>query len=127
MQEVKPVYDQFSPKMKKHLLQVRTWIFEIAQTNDDIGHVQECLKWQEPSYVTSGPKSGTTLRLSQVDTEHYGLFVHCQTSLIEEFKLVYPDLTYNKTRGVVFAANLPIKGNIIKQFIFMALTYHQRK
>jgi hypothetical protein len=125
--EVQQVFDGFSPSVKESLSVIRDWIFEIADANDEIGKVQECLKWNEPSYLTHSPKSGTTLRLSQVDENHYGLFVHCQTSLIEEFRLAYPDLNYDKNRGVIFDAGNPIQENTIKQFIFMALTYHVRK
>ncbi|MCF2948564.1 hypothetical protein L0668_10635 [Paraglaciecola aquimarina] len=125
--DIRAAFANFSTEVTKQLVMIRTWIFEIAHANDDIGKVQECLKWNEPSYLTSSPKSGTTLRISQVDEHHYGLFVHCQTSLIEEFKLAYPDLTYDKNRGVIFDARNSKQENAIKQFIYMALTYHVRK
>jgi uncharacterized protein YdhG (YjbR/CyaY superfamily) len=125
--EVQQVFDGFSPPVKESLSVIRGWIFDLAQTSEEIGKVEECLKWNEPSYLTYAPKSGTTLRLSQVLDNHYGLFVHCQTNLIEEFRLAYPDLNYDKNRGVIFDARNPMQDNTIKQFIFMALTYHVRK
>lgn len=125
--DVQQVFDGFSPPVKDQLSVIRGWIIEIANASSDIGKVEECLKWNEPSYLTHSPKSGTTLRLSQVDDNHYGLFVHCQTSLIEEFRLVYPNLNYDKNRGVIFDSDVSIQEDVIKQFIFMALTYHDRK
>jgi hypothetical protein len=117
------------PHTKQALLTIREWIFEIAKSSDEIGQIEECLKWGEPSYVTHSPKSGTTLRLSQSKTNpsEYGLFVHCQTTLIEEFRVVYPDLNYHKNRGVLFDNHKPIQTGVIKQFIYLALSYHSRK
>jgi hypothetical protein len=75
------------------------------------------------------PKSGTTLRLSKLKSSEseYGLFVHCQTSLIEDFRVAYPDLNYDKNRGVLFDSYESIQTDVIKQFIFLVLSYHSRK
>jgi hypothetical protein len=54
------------------------------------------------------------------------LFVHCQTTLIEEFRVVYPDLNYDKNRGMLFDSREPIQTDTIKQFE-LALTYLCRK
>jgi hypothetical protein len=127
--EIRPVFDKCSPHTKQALLTIREWIFEIAESSNEIGQIEECLKWCEPSYLTQSPKSGTTLRLSQRQSNpsEYGLFVHCQTTLIEEFRVVYPDLNYDKNRGVLFDSRKPIQTDTIKQFIYLALTYHSRK
>jgi hypothetical protein len=127
--EIRPVFDKCSPHTKQTLLTIREWIFETAESSNEIGQIEECLKWGEPSYLTQSPKSGTTLRLSQRQSNpsEYGLFVHCQTTLIEEFRVVYPDLNYDKNRGVLFDSRKPIQTDTIKQFIYLALTYHSRK
>ncbi|GAC21340.1 DUF1801 domain-containing protein [Paraglaciecola arctica] len=127
--EIRQVFDNCQPKTKQALLTIRQWIFEIAKSTEQIGQIAECLKWGEPSYVTASPKSGTTLRLSQLKSnpEEFGLFVHCQTSLIEEFRQVYADFQYDKNRGVIFDSSKPLQTDAIKQFIFLALTYHCRK
>lgn len=127
--EISQVFEQYPAQIKQALLTIRLWIFEIAGSSDEIGQIEECLKWGEPSYVTHAPKSGTTLRLSKLKSSEseYGLFVHCQTTLIEEFRVVYPDLKYDKNRGVIFDSSKPIQTDAVKQFIFLALTYHYRK
>ena len=127
--EVAQVFAQYPPQIKQVLLTIRQWIFEVAGESEQIGQVTECLKWDSPSYVTSAPKSGTTLRLSRPkgNASEYGLFVHCQTSLVEEFKVAYPHLKYDKNRGVLFDSDQPIAIDIVKQFIYLALTYHCRK
>jgi hypothetical protein len=127
--EIRQVFDNCQLKTKQALLTIRQWIFEIATSSDEIGQIEECLKWGEPSYVTCSPKSGTTLRLSQLKSnpDEYALFVHCQTTLIEEFRVVYPDFQYDKNRGVIFDSSKPLQTDAIKQFVFLALTYHCRK
>lgn len=120
-------FDHFAPLTKKVLLEVREWIFETAENSEKIGQIQECLKWGEPSYLTHSPQSGTTLRLSELNPAKYGLFVHCQTSLIEDFRVAYPELEYDKNRGILFDSRAPLQADVIKQFIYLALTYHLRK
>ena len=83
----------------------------------------------KPSYVSHTPKSGTTLRLSKlkISESEYGLFVHCQTSLIEDFRVAYPDLNYDKNRGILFDSHESIQTDVIKLFIFLVLSYQNRK
>ena len=127
--EIARVFSQYQTQTKQTLLIIRQWIFDIAQSSDEIGEIEECLKWGEPSYVTHSPKSGTTLRLSQLKSNptEYALCVHCQTTLIEEFRQVYPDFKYDKNRGVIFDSNKPVATDAVKQFIYLALSYHFRK
>lgn len=127
--EIRQVFDLYQPEAKQALLTIRQWIFEIAKSSDEIGQIEECLKWGEPSYVTYSPKTGTTLRLSQLKSSisEFGLFVHCQTTLVEEFRMVYPDFKYDKNRGVIFNSHDRIPTDAVKQFIYLALSYHSRK
>ncbi|WP_289031520.1 DUF1801 domain-containing protein [uncultured Paraglaciecola sp.] len=126
---IKVVFERCQPSVKDTLLTIRQWVFDIANTSENIGEINECLKWGEPSYLTHTPKSGTTVRLAplKANPQRYGLFVHCQTRLIEEFRLVYPDLDYDKNRGILFDSRDSIQEEPIKQFIFAALTYQLRK
>jgi hypothetical protein len=127
--EVGVVFSKYQAQTQQALLIIRQWIFEVAESSEKIGEIEECLKWGEPTYVSHSPKSGTSLRLSQVKSKpnEYGLFVHCQTTLIEEFRVAYPDFKYDKNRGVIFDSKHSIKTDAVKQFIFLALTYHHRK
>ena len=127
--EVHQVFDKCLPQTKQVLLTIRQWIFEIAENSGQVGEILECLKWGEASYVTHTPKSGTTLRLSELKSNpaEYGLFVHCQTTLIGEFRVAYPYFRYDKNRGVLFDSDEPIQTDAIKQFIYLALSYHSRQ
>ena len=127
--EVHQAFDKCLPQTKQVLLTIRQWIFEIAENSGQVGEILECLKRGEPSYVTHTPKSGTTLRLSELKSNpaEYGLFVHCQTTLIGEFRVAYPYFRYDKNRGVLFDSDEPIQTDAIKQFIYLALSYHSRQ
>jgi hypothetical protein len=124
--DVLEAFSRCSPSVRTALLQVRQWIFEVAATNSNVGQLHETLKWQVPSYLTINPQSGTTLRLDTVkgQADIFGLYVHCQTRVISEFKSLYSQLHYEKNRAVLFNANQPLPEQIIKHFIELALTYH---
>jgi len=122
--DVAQVFDSYSPKVKPALLQVRQWIVEHAQTNAQIGPLTECLKWNEPSYLTLATKSGTTLRLAQLSEDSFALLVHCQSRVISEFKILYPQLSYDKNRAIIFSTTDVLPATIIQHFIHLALTYH---
>ncbi|MBL4908382.1 MAG: DUF1801 domain-containing protein [Sneathiella sp.] len=124
--EVAAVYQSFPQPIRQKLLKLRQMIFEIADQTDTIGQISETLKWGVPSYLTSRPKSGTTVRLQWIPgAKRYGIFVHCQTSLIPDFKEKYPrDLKFEKSRGILFEEGDDFPPVIIKEFLTMALTYH---
>ncbi len=127
--EVESTFDSYPGKVREKLLYIRERIFQLAEESDEIGEIEETLKWENPSYLTYGPKSGTTIRLSELrsDGERYAVFVHCQTSLVSEFKEMYPKLTYDGNRSIIFDINHEMPLETIEHFIYLALTYHYRK
>ncbi len=126
---VKKAYDNYPGKVTDKLLVLRELIFRIAGESDEIGQIEETLKWDIPSYLTHAPKSGTTIRLSAVraDEEKYAMSVHCQTSLVSDFRQMYPEFDYDGNRSLVFDVNAKLPLALIEHFIFSALTYHHRK
>jgi len=127
--EVKKTFDAYPREIRNRLLFLREVIFQTAEENTEIGEIEEILKWQSPSYLSHNPKSGTTIRLSKFkgDEGKFAISVHCQTSLISEFREAYSDLDYQANRSIVFdiGSELPMK--TLEHFIFLALTYHHRK
>jgi hypothetical protein len=79
-----------------------------------------------PAYLTVEPKSGTTIRLhADVRANTCGLFVHCQTSLIETCRELYLDIfTFEKNRGLLLRSGDRVPTKELRHFIAMALTYH---
>ena len=124
--DVEACYNECPKALRTRLLHLRTMIFEIAEATDGIGEIEETLKWNVPSYLTVNPKSGTTIRLGAAKKQNeYGLYVHCQTTLIATFREVYPDnFSYEKNRAIIFSTEEPIAEEELRHCISMALTYH---
>jgi len=125
--EVKNTFNAFPKKIRDKLLVLRGLIFKIADESDEIGEIEETLKWGNPSYLTHAPKSGTTIRLSSVRDGKYAISVHCQTSLVAEFRDIYPELEFDGNRSIIFGATAKLPLEPAKHFISSALTYHHRK
>lgn len=125
---VEQVFSSYPDAIKTKLLFIRELIFQIAAETEAVGEIEETLKWDEPSYLTRKPKSGTTIRLSTVKNseQKYAICVHCQTSLISDFKAIYPKLNYAGTRSIVLDLDQEFPLETIKHFILMALSYHIR-
>jgi len=127
--DVAAVYQSYPEEVRKKLLLIRQIIFDLSTENQNIGTIEETLKWGVPSYLTKHPKSGTTIRLQWLPAPcQYGIFVHCQTSLIADFRERHQSqLKFDKNRGILFGIkeNVPIP--IVKEFVNKALTYHSTK
>lgn len=126
-EQINAAYDRFDDLVRKRLFEIRHLIFDIAGDHDEIGPVTETLKWGEPSYLTEKSKSGTTVRLSNVKDypDHCGIYVHCQTRLIGEFRDSFGDeLEFSGNRAVLIDVNKPLNETLIKMFLHKALTYH---
>jgi hypothetical protein len=124
---VAAAYKSYPAEQRNKLLELRQLIFETAQKIGDV-KLSETLKWGEPSYNASG-RIGTPIRLApSKDKSKCGLFVHCQTSLIDEFREKYPKaFEYSGTRALLFEIDKDVPRSELSEFITAALTYHQRK
>ena len=127
---VSDVFAAYPAPARKLLLTIRDMIYETAAALPEAGRITETLKWGEPAYLTSAPKSGTTIRLawSPKRPETAGIFVNCQTTLLDEWRELYGgtlDLVGN--REIRLPLGHPLPKDPIRHCIAMALTYHQRK
>jgi len=128
--EVEAVFAAYPEDVRRKLLALRQLIFDTAAGIKEAGLIEETLKWGQPSYLTSQSKSGTTLRIDQIKSApgYYGLFVHCQTSLLETFRALYPDaLAYDGKRCIRFAVDEEPPRKVLTDCIARALTYHLSK
>jgi hypothetical protein len=127
---VRAVFEAYPAPARTLLLALRDMIFDTAASLPEAGRISETLKWGEPAYLTSAPKSGTTIRLawSPKQPESAGLFVNCQTTLLDDWRSLYGgqlDLVGNREIRFRPGEKLPIAP--LRHCIAMALTYHQRK
>ena len=119
------VFATYPAPARKLLLAIREMIYETATALPEAGRITETLKWGEPAYLTSAPKSGTTIRLawSPKRPETAGIFVNCQTTLLDEWRSLYSgvlDLVGN--REIRLPLGQPLPKDPIRHCIAMALT-----
>ncbi len=125
--DVAQVFDQYPNHIRPQMLALRQSIIEAADESEEISKLEETLKWGEPSYLT---KIGSTLRIDwkAATPDHYQLYCHCKTLLIETFREIYPDtFCYDGNRAIVFTIDEPVPFRELKRCITLALTYHRCK
>lgn len=127
--EVTAVFERYPKPIREKLLELRQMVLETAAATPGVGEIVESLKWGQPSYLTVRPKSGTPIRLDAHDVAQgqIGLYVHCQTSLIDTFRQRYPNLTYEGNRAIILDAHSQFPNEALRDCIALALAYHQTK
>lgn len=120
-------FDTYSTDIKAKLIQLRTLIVDVAQQHPSIGVLEETVKWGQVSYLTTHSQSGTTVRIDQFSKNEVALFVHCQTTLIDECRGLFPMLKFSGNRGIIIPINEPTPENDLRICIELALTYKLRK
>ncbi|MGQ7845366.1 DUF1801 domain-containing protein [Granulosicoccus sp. 3-233] len=106
-------------------LALRELILLTARQLHATGGVGETLKWGQPSYLPLKAGVGTTVRVAVHDEQQLGLYVNCNTTLVETFRTVFADdLQYSKNRAVLFAIVRPLPTEAIAQCVRMTLYYH---
>lgn len=122
---VAAAFEKFSPDVRADLMASQALIFEVSAARPETGRLEETLKWGQPSYLIPETKSGSTLRLGQTKGGKPAIFAHCQTSIIGDFRALFPDdYVYDGNRGVeIYMAALDRKK--LHLLIASALTYHR--
>ena len=122
---VAAAYESFPASQREGLLKLRTLIFETAAETPGVGTLEETLKWGQPAYLTPKTRSGSTIRLGLPKQGGFALYAHCQTTLIPDFRNLFPDaFDYEGNRAVHFkeGATLPLES--LRLLVRSALTYH---
>ena len=123
---VKAKFASYRARVRQHLLAVRTLIYETAADTAGVGEIVETLKWNQPAYLTVNPKSGSTIRMDAT-ADGYALYFHCQTSLVQTFRRLYPDaFVFEGNRALRFREGEAIPPAPLRHCIALALTYHVR-
>ncbi len=130
LKEIEAVFERYPDPVKARLLALRSLVLDTAASTEGVGELEETLRWGQPTYLTTRSKSGTMIRIDRVKSapNRYGLFVHCQTSLVETFKDQYPgEFVYDGNRGLLFEADEKLPMAALRHCIRLALTYRLRK
>lgn len=128
--DVLAIIECYPRPARDKLLELRDLIFQTAEQTDGVGEIEECLKWGQPSYLTSKTKSGSTIRMDAVkkDEAKVALYFHCQTSLVPTFRELYSDdLAFEGNRAVILDAAEEVPTEVLAHCIGLALTYHKQK
>ena len=99
--EVDAVFAGYPDIVKDKMLELRKLVIETADEIEGLSHLEETLKWGEPSYLA---KNGSTLRMDwkAKNPNQYALYFNCNSSLVETFKMIYGDLFKYEKNSTTF-------------------------
>jgi hypothetical protein len=125
---VAQVFEAYPEALRLPLLKLRALIFEVGEKTPGVGEIEESLKWHQPTYTTSQTKSGTPIRMDRFGEGKIAIFFHCQTTLIEEFRALFPTVfEFSKNRAIVLRPDAELPLTELSFCIQRALTYHQKE
>jgi hypothetical protein len=126
--EVRAVFDALPHDQREALLLLRRLILQAA-AEADVGELLETLKWGDPAYLPKRPRVGTTVRINALkgSTDRYAMYVHCQTTLMDQYRLLYPEtFAFDGQRALLFSVSEPVPEAALRHCIALALTYHRK-
>jgi hypothetical protein len=133
--DVAAVLADYPVPIQQKLMQLRQMLLTKAAEVDEVGVVEETLKWGEPSYLT---KNGSTIRMAWKKSlpDHYAIYFNCKTKLVDTFKEIYRDqfqfegnraLVFHMNDDLNFPSHSPAHSLAIEHCMAMALNYHRIK
>jgi Domain of unknown function (DU1801) len=128
--EVAQVFEAYPRDVREKLLQIRELVFDVAAATRGVGDIEETLKWGQPSYSTTQTKSGSLIRIDQLKKRvgGYGVFFHCQTTLVDTFREMYGNVfAFDGNRCIVFSERDVVPIDALSDCIAIALTYRLKK
>ncbi len=127
--EVRRTFRSYPDGARRRLERVRALIFETAAALDGVGPITETLKWGEPAYLTEESRSGTTIRIGwkAARPDECALFVHCQTTLVDTCRTLFPELTFDGNRALRLPLDTALPEAALRTCIELALTYHRQR
>ena len=127
--KVAAVFSGYPQPLRAKLLALRQLILDTARATEGVGRLDETIKWGQVSYLTSETGSGSTVRIDRVksDGDQYAVYFHCQTSLVETFRELYPELTYGGNRSILLDTSKALPKQALRHCVALALTYHLNK
>ena len=125
-QNIADIFTNYEEPFKSSLLEIREVIFQVAKKLDGVGEITESLKWGQPTYSTLHTKSGTPIRIDKFDDKNIGIFFHCQTTLIEQFREIFAQkLKFSDNRAILLDPTKPLPLSELEFCISSALVYHK--
>jgi hypothetical protein len=127
---VATVFDAYPAEVRRKLMKLRELIFEVAASTDNVGSLEETLKWGEPAYLTSASRTGSTVRIAwkRSKPNQYAMYFICTTNLVDTFRSLFPeDFKYEGNRAIVFEVGDTVPQDTLRFCVAAALTYRKMK
>lgn len=125
---VKTCITQWSEHAQLAFHEVRQVVMTVA-ARTPIGDLTETLKWGHPAWLPRTPGIGSTLRCnwSAKTPDRLSLYVHCQTTLVDTLRELYPDtFTYEGNRALHMTLDAPLPYDAVDHCAVLTLTYHRK-
>lgn len=125
--DVDSIFNNYPDSVQDKLLNLRRLIVEAANEMEEVKHLEETLKWGEPSYLA---KNGSTIRIDwkKNKPEQYAMYFKCTSKLVSTFKLIYDDVfNFEGTRAIVFQMDDIVPEIELKSCVKAGLVYHKVK
>lgn len=122
-------FKSYAPEVQQRLLGLRRLIFDVAARTEGVGELEEALRWNQPSYLTSSTGSGSTVRIDAKGAAgDVAVFFICHTNLVDDFVALYPG-TFNaeRNRALIFRTGDTIPEDELAHCLALALTFHARR
>ncbi|WP_420547014.1 DUF1801 domain-containing protein [Curvivirga sp.] len=116
----------YSDEVREKLLGLRALVFEVAK-EEELGQVQESLKWGEASYTVEG---GSPFRFDwkEKTPDFVFMYVICNSRLAETYRELYGSkLNVDGKRAIALPMSDALPVRILKDCISMAMKYHKIK
>lgn len=122
---VAAAFRAFPPPVRATVMALRGQVFAVAAERPEVGPLLETLKWGQPAYLTPETKAGSTVRLGMAKDGRAAVFVHCQTTILSEFRAVFGDtFAYDGNRALLVEPEADLPEAPVRGLIARALTYH---
>ncbi|MEM7081081.1 MAG: DUF1801 domain-containing protein [Pseudomonadota bacterium] len=127
--DVAAILQTYPAPARKYLRTLRSMTLRLAAKDPAIGELTETLKWSEPAYLTTATGAGSTLRMAwkAKQPDQVALYFNCNTTLVDTFRSLFPELTYEGNRAIALPLDQPLPLDALERCIAMTLTYHLRK
>ncbi|MBT0957496.1 DUF1801 domain-containing protein [Alphaproteobacteria bacterium KMM 3653] len=103
---------------------LRALIAEVAAGLEDIGPLQEALRWGQPAYLTD---IGSTLRIGALQDGSLALFAHCQSDVIARHAPLFPEAGVIEGNRAIRVGDVAGMADRLRPVIAYALRYHRAK
>jgi len=102
-------------------------IKSVGNRLEPIEELVETRKWDQRAFLPNRPRIGTTIRIGHASETKIAMYVHCQTTLIDTYRSLFPHLTFQGSRAIVFDVHSPLPKKELDMCIEAALLYHYHK